>query len=318
MQQADLFWGVDVAKAELVVVCGRAPTLTRVVRNDAAAINAWMQSLTPGTVIAMESTGRYHQLLAQLALAAGMSVYVLNAKDVHFYAKALGMRGKTDKVDAGVIVRYVAEHHQLLHPWQPGTALQQCLWRLLERRAEVVKHRSSLRLTLGDLPELREAAAQLDAQFSAFLQTVDEQIEKLVASDEELTERRKNLQTISGVGTQCSALLAGLFSRLSFANADALVAYSGLDPRPCDSGAKKGRRRLSKRGSAYLRRMLYLMAGAATRTKAVKPLYQSIKARGFAATQALVILARKLLRIAFAVWKSGKPFDPSYLQSKAA
>lgn len=45
----------------------------------------------------------------------------LDLKDVHFYAKALGMRAKTDKVDAGVIVRYVAEHHQSLHPWQPGT-----------------------------------------------------------------------------------------------------------------------------------------------------------------------------------------------------
>jgi transposase len=318
VQQAELFWGVDVAKAELVVACTSALTSTLAIRNDATSINAWLQDLTPGAVIAMESTGRYHQLLAQLALAAGMRVYVLNAKDVHFYAKALGKRGKTDNVDAGVIVRYVAEHHQSLHPWQPGTTVQQALWRLLERRAEVVKHRGSLRQTLGDLPELGESFAQLEAQFEAFLQTVDAQIEKLVASDEQLAERRKNLQTISGIGAQASALLAGLFSRLPFANADAVVAYSGLDPRPCDSGTKKGRRRLSKRGSAYLRRMLYLMAFAATRTKAVKPLYQSIKARGFAPTQALVILARKLLRVAFAVWKSGEPFEPSFLQPKTA
>jgi len=31
----------------------------------------------------MESTGRYHQLLAQMAIHAGMHVYVLNARDVH-------------------------------------------------------------------------------------------------------------------------------------------------------------------------------------------------------------------------------------------
>lgn len=316
MQQADLFWGVDVAKAELVAACGSTLNSTQTIKNDAGAINAWLQSLTPGTVIAMESTGRYHQLLAQLALASGMRVYVLNAKDVHFYAKALGMRAKTDGVDAGVIVRYVAEHHQSLHPWQPGTTAQQAIWRLLERRAEVVKHRGSLRQTLGDLPELSEAVAPLDAQFEAFLQLLDEQVERLVASDAELTKRRKSLQTIPGIGVQASALLAGLFARLPFANADAVVAYSGMDPRPCDSGAKKGRRRLSKRGSAYLRRMLYLIAFAATRTKAVKPLYQSIKDRGFAPTQALVILARKLLRVAFAVWKSGKPFDPSHVQVK--
>lgn len=318
MQQADLFWGVDVAKAELVAACGSTLNSTQGIKNDAGSITAWLQGLPPGAVIAMESTGRYHQLLAQLALAAGMRVYVLNAKDVHFYAKALGMRAKTDSVDAGVIVRYVAEHHQSLHPWQPGTTAQQAIWRLLERRAEVVKHRGSLRQTLGDLPELSGAVAPLDAQFEALLQILDEQVEKLVASDADLTKRRKNLQTIPGIGVQASALLAGLFARLAFANADAVVAYSGMDPRPCDSGAKKGRRRLSKRGSAYLRRMLYLIAFAATRTKAVKPLYQNIKARGFAPTQALVILARKLLRVAFAVWKSGKPFDPSHLQVKTA
>jgi hypothetical protein len=42
-------------------------------------------------------------------------------------------------------------------------------------------------------------------------------------------------------------------------------------------------------------------------------LYRSIKAKGFKPTQALVILARKLLRVAWAVWKSGKAFDASLL-----
>ena len=49
----------------------------------------------------MESTGRYHALLAHLASQAGLKVYVLNARDVHYYAKALGTRAKTDGVDAG-------------------------------------------------------------------------------------------------------------------------------------------------------------------------------------------------------------------------
>ena len=48
----------------------------------------------------MESTGRYHLSLAGLAHRAGLRVYVLNAKDVYFYAKALGARGKTDPGDA--------------------------------------------------------------------------------------------------------------------------------------------------------------------------------------------------------------------------
>ncbi|WP_341888535.1 transposase, partial [Variovorax sp. YR752] len=78
---------------------------------------------------------------------------------------------------------------------------------------------------------------------------------------------------------------------------------------PCDSGQHRGQRRLSKRGPAWLRRQMYLVAFAASHSKALKPLYQSIKTKGFAPTQALVILARKLLRIAWAVWNSEKNFD---------
>ena len=42
----------------------------------------------------------------------------------------------------------------------------------------------------------------------------------------------ERLRTSTGIGPQTSALLGALLSRFEFANADALVAYSGLDPRP--------------------------------------------------------------------------------------
>jgi transposase len=111
-------------------------------------------------------------------------------------------------------------------------------------------------------------------------------------------------------------LLATLLSRFDFANADALVAYSGLDPRPNDSGTKRGRRRLSKKGPPLLRRQMYLAGFAASHSKALKPLYQSIRAKGFATTAALMILGRKLLRVAFAIWKGNEVFDPARLIPK--
>lgn len=109
-----------------------------------------------------------------------------------------------------------------------------------------------------------------------------------------------------------------MLRRLPFRNADALVAYSGLDPKPCDSGTKRGKRRLSKRGPGALRHLMYMVAFAGAHSKALGPLYQAIKARGFAPTQALVILARKLLRVAWAVWRSGQAFDPSRLATPQA
>jgi transposase len=112
-------------------------------------------------------------------------------------------------------------------------------------------------------------------------------------------------------GPQASALFTGLLSRIEFANVNALIAYTGLDPRPNDSGSKVGRRKLTKRGHPELRRQLYLCAFAAAHSKALGPLYRSIKAKGFKPTEALVILGRKILRIVWAVWNSGKPFEPT-------
>jgi transposase len=175
----------------------------------------------------------------------------------------------------------------------------------------VASKRASLRQVLREVGGLDAWVLALEQQLDELLGAIDAEIAALVDEDEELSHRCAVLRTITGIGPQGSAMLGVLFSRMAFTNADAVVAYSGLDPRPNDSGSKIGRRRISKRGSSELRRQLYLAAFAASHSKALGPLYRSIKAKGFKPTQALVILARKLLRVAWAVWKSGKPFEAS-------
>jgi transposase len=317
MQESNLYIGVDVSKAELVIAMGPQRRPCSVV-NDAPSISRWLREVPAHALIAMESTGRYHGLLAHLASQAGFQVFVLNARDVFFYARALGTRAKTDGVDAGVIARYLAEHHDQLHPWQPANPLQQRLQDLLTRRAQVATHRSALRQVFADVDQQGIETDKLQKAFDALLHSIDDQVRALIASDAQMAERCERLRTITGIGPQTTAVLAALLSRFEFANSDALVAYSGLDPRPNDSGTKRGRRRLSKKGPALLRRQMYLTGMSASHSKALKPLYQSIRAKGFATTEAFVILGRKLLRVAFAVWKGSEIFDPTRLMPKTA
>jgi len=42
------------------------------------------------SVIAMESTGRYHELLALAAHARGLQVHGMNPRDVRHYARGMG------------------------------------------------------------------------------------------------------------------------------------------------------------------------------------------------------------------------------------
>jgi len=148
-ERADVqrFVGVDVAKDELVVCQGVDGALS-VVSNHADAIGSWLQTLPPDASIAMESTGRYHRLLATMACQAGRDVYVLNARDVHFYAKALGSRAKTDSVDARLIARYLAEHRARLHAWC-GEG-RDTLQLLVARRTQLASQRASVAQVLKD------------------------------------------------------------------------------------------------------------------------------------------------------------------------
>ena len=317
MQERSEIYGVDVAKDEVVIAmhgrCG-----TRAIGNEADSIESWLRQLPKGSVIAMESTGIYHQLLAQRACAAGMRVFVLNARDVFFYAKAMGVRAKTDRVDAALIARYAAEHQAKLHPWQPGEFAHRRVEQLLSRRATLVTKKDSLRQAFKGDADLAGELKLLDQAFQRMLVAIDAKVDQLIAADALLTTGRKRIASVTGFGPHGSALLAVIFARMGFANADALVAFTGLDPRANDSGTKRGARVLSKRGPAYLRRQIYLTGFAASHSKAMKPLYMALRTKGFATTEAFVILGRKLLRAAFAVWKSGQSWDPTRLLPRSA
>jgi transposase len=87
-------------------------------------------------------------MLADAAHKLGFVVFVLNPKDARHYAKAVGLRGKTDRVDAELIARMVAHEHTKLHPWIPPRAEQREMARLIKRRAKLSSLRQALAMSL--------------------------------------------------------------------------------------------------------------------------------------------------------------------------
>lgn len=307
--------GVDVAKATVVVACAEQAFEPRSVVNRRSELRTWLKTLPAGSRLGLEATGGYHELLADLAQEMGLVVYVLNPKDTRYYAKGLGRRGKTDRVDAEVIARYVAREHAELHPYVPPTPEQRLLDRLMRRRARLVVLRNAIRATGADLsvgqPEL-EATLQ---QLQQLIDRLDAHRDQLTAQCPERQAAQERLKTIIGVGPVVGAGLGQALMRIPFATADAFVAYTGLDPRPCDSGQKTGRRRLSKRGPGELRRLLYNAAMSAAKTTTWKPLYERYRARGLPTTAALVVIARKIARIAWSIHHHQTTFNPARLHN---
>ncbi|MBK9616238.1 MAG: transposase [Uliginosibacterium sp.] len=262
--------------------------------NNAVQIKRWLKALPPACTIGMEATGAYHRLLADLAFAAGHTVFVLNPRDVALYLKSLRTRGKTDVLDARGIARYTHNETDKCHAYVPLTAQQQTITTLIQRRHQVVKSRTSLRMSFADTTLCTKACSKLMCAFDALLADIDNQLKALIAADEALNARCKHLRSIQGVGPLISAALAMRMSRVHYANSDALVAAIGLDPRPRESGQYTGTRHLSKRGNPEERRLLYLAAVSACRNPTWKAIQTTLLGKGLPSTAVYCIIARKI------------------------
>ena len=313
--------GADLSLHEIVFAWARPQKPCLTIANNRKSILAWLKQLPAHCVIGMEATGRLHHLLADLAVAHGHTVYVVNPKHVASYAKGVGQRGKTDPMDAAVIARYVDRERDGLHPYTTPSALQLKLRDLISQRAAVVRHCTALKQSIeatgqGLNSTLKRAHQAALNSLSKLLNELNNELKRVIAADQALERKRRQLQTITGIGFINSAALTHRFDRTPFANSDAVVAAYGMDPRPRDSGNQVGKRRLTKQGNPEDRRLIYLAAQSASKTTMFNPLYKALLAKRFSTTEAILIIARKLLRIAFAVWTSGRPFDPDKVGKK--
>jgi len=70
-----------------------------------AAVRAHLREL-PVALVLMEATGGFERALAQHLCTAGMAVIVINPRQAHDFAKAMGYLAKTDHLDARVLSHF--------------------------------------------------------------------------------------------------------------------------------------------------------------------------------------------------------------------
>lgn len=317
MQPTLCFFGIDVSKAEFVAA--QHPNRTAdTVPNQSQPIRAWMTSLPQGSMIAIESTGGHERHLLEIATRLKIPVFLVDPRKTAHFARAMGYRGKTDRTDAAAIAHYLAASHQTLRRFQLPTPTQQEIDELLRRHARLVKTRNLLRQSLRSLPGLASESRALFDGMDTLLHGIEKRLQQLRRSEARLDDLAARIDEIPGYGLLGSLALGNLFLRAPMEKADKAVAFVGLDPRPHDSGKHKGQRKLTKHGPAELRRLLYLAAMAGRKTKLWKPTYERHLGKGLSPTEAILALARRMLRVAWALASTGLKFDPNRIQGTVA
>ncbi len=314
-----LFLGIDVGqdRLDLALLDPEERLHSKNVRNDAAGHKALLRWL--GRFIddlsqvhaCLEASGGLQDAAALALHAAGLLVSVINPRRAAAYAAVQLRRSKTDAADAALLARFCQRERP--DPWRPPSEEMRELRRLTRTLDAIKRDRDRTRNRhRGSAGVAQEALAALLQAYAEQITALEAAIADHLAAHPELERQRDLLVSIPGVGMQTAAVvLAELGRPEAFSSARSVAAYAGLVARHHRSGTSVWRSpRLSKVGSARLRRAMYFPAISAMRhNEAVYVFAERLRARGKAKMVVVGASMRKLLQICYGVLKSGQPFD---------
>lgn len=132
---------------------------------------------------------------------------------------------------------------------------------------------------------------------------------------ERLSALHSPITTIIGIGdTLGAAILSEIGDINRFETPEKLAAFAGIDPSVKQSGQFTGSQsKMSKRGSPYLRRAIWLAATSALfHDPALKAYYERKKAQGKHHYTCVGYICRKMINIIFAILKTNQPYQPVF------
>lgn len=308
--------GIDVSKAKLdCALALGAKFRHKVFTNNPAGwtqLAAWLGGHADAGVHAcMEATGTYFEGVAQHLADLGHIVSVINPALVRAHGQSLGLRSKTDAIDARLLADFCREKHPAA--WQPPSPAERQL------RALVLRHQALVEIQTQEKNRahvVRDAVRDSIDTHLAWLDSELLRIERAIAEhldqDPDLRRKRDLLDSIPGLGERTIAvLLAYGLAQQRFSTARQFVAFAGLCPRLLESGTSvRAKPRLSKIGHAFLRRALYMPAMVTLyRTAWGQRFRERLTAHGKPPKLIIGAMMRKLAQVAFGVIRSGLPFN---------
>jgi transposase len=315
MTDASIFVGIDVAKAQLDVHV-RPHSATFTVANEPQGIADLVARLVPlrPVLIVLEATGGLEHAAAAALAAAGLAVAVVNPRQTHDFAKALGRLAKTDALDAGTLAEFAERVRPEPRPLPDETA--RAFEALLQRRRQLLEMRVAEQNRLGVAPtaQVRTSLQAHITWLSKQLDCVDKELGAAIEASPVWRVKDELLQSIKGIGPTVARTLLAALPELGTLTRQQIAALVGLAPLNRDSGKRKGQRSIGG-GRAEVRSVLYMAALSAARyNPALKAFAERLQRAGKAVKVRLVAVARKLLTIANAVLRDERAWNPAFAQ----
>ena len=265
----------------------------------------------PEIFFTMEATGVYCEGLARhLHENRCGNVCVVLPNIAKQYSNSLGKKAKTDKIDAKTLSSMGLE--RTLRVRVPASGNLLVLKQLTRERDALVKS-GTVALNVkhayshGGKPNdaLIDRSDKLVVFMTNQIKDIESEIAKLIESDAEPKRKIAFMQSIPGVGLLTAAGVAAETNGFAtVSNVKQLTSYAGLDARVDESGERKSKGKITRRGNAHIGRALYMPSQSAiVHNAGLRPFHERLKAKKGVGMIALVAVQRKLLALMYALWK---------------
>jgi len=273
-----------------------------------------------GLVLVLEATGVYYENLAFFLQDKQYALSVVLPNKAKKYLEYLGLKSKTDKIDAQGLAQMAAQ--QQLRLWQPATKF----W--YELRA-LTRHYQNLQEQKTAVGNQLEAATHSANSSNFVLKSLKLQIKRLnlevkkaaiaikaqVQKDEKVYAKILGICKLKGLAIlSVTTVLAETFGFELFENYKQLISYAGYDVVENQSGKRSGKTKISKKGNSRIRRILYMPAFVAVEYQQTVfcNLYNRIYEKSGIKMKGYVAVQKKLLVTIFAMWKNNTAYDNDY------
>lgn len=317
--------GIDISKATFTVAYSSDKSAkVSEFKNTPIDIRKFMKTLPAKEEchLVMEATGPYSMTALYVLTKGGWTVSMENPLKVKNFAKAMLSVTKTDRADA----RLLALYGERMQP-APYKVPAESLMLLKQKRTVIRQFRKQLTANRNLIQSL-EVLPIVDKGARHAVETIVVQLEKQLkhlendlsdVTEKEFSKQLKLLTSIKGIGVALATSLIIATSGFSnFDNSKQLCRYLGLSPTYEQSGTSINRHgHINRNGDPYLRGMLFIAAMPASRFNAAcKETYTRLRNNGKPGKVALIAVANKLVRQAFAVVRSGKVYEDGFVSTK--
>ncbi len=296
------FIGIDISKRTFVAAFHGEKT-TKEYDNTAEGIAAFIKEksdiLNSGLCV-LEVTGGYEMRAALSLCQEGFSVHRACGRQVKNFIRSYGNEAKTDAIDARSLARYAQERCESLPLFAPSSEQASVLYELGQRRKDL-KHMLVAEKNRLQGPRVDCIKDNIEAMIETLkksIQTITDEMNRLIEADEVLKAKQAVLMTIPGIGKIIANDLLIFLPELGNLNRREIASLVGVAPIARDSGQLKGYRRTGH-GREGIKPALFMAAMAARNSNSsLRTYYESLMGRGKKKMVALTALMRKIIVIA--------------------